>query len=133
MRRAVLLLALVLAGCGAIRRSPPPVMIPPAPSAYPTVADYNTIKLAAVFRDKALRDRDWRHQSFSARLALMTLMTIRPMQPGRCADYVNALYDELLSLNDNYKGEDWRPLIVLMRHDPPLRVCRPDGALHLVS
>lgn len=92
---------------------------PPTP--WPSAADYMTIKVAVGVRDRALfQATDWRTKSLSASLALRTLMTVR-MAPGRCAAFVTFLYGNLLDLHEAYPGEDWRPLIRLVRRHPTLK------------
>jgi hypothetical protein len=93
---------------------------PTPPTPWPSAADYTTIKVAVSVRDRALFQRtDWRTKSLSASLALRTLMTVR-MAPGRCAAFVTFLYGNLLDLQEAYPGEDWRPLIRLVRRHPTL-------------
>ena len=91
---------------------------PPTP--WPSTADYVTIRVAVAVRDRALFERtDWRTKSLSASLALRTLLTVR-MAPGSCASFVTFLYGNLLDLHEAYPGEDWRPLIRLVRRHPTL-------------
>jgi hypothetical protein len=93
----------------------------PPPTPWPSAADYVTIKIAVNVRDRALFQRtDWRTKSLSASLALRTLLTVR-MAPGRCAAFVTFLYGNLLDLHEAYPGEDWRPLIRLVRRHPTLK------------
>jgi hypothetical protein len=40
------------------------------------------------------------------------------MLPGRCAQFVAHLYDELADLNQAYAGENWQPLVKDVAHDP---------------
>jgi hypothetical protein len=96
---------------------------------WPTEADYATIRTAAAIRDHALfHDADWRTKSLSAGLAIRTLLTVR-IAPGSCATYVGQLYGNLLDLHDAYPGEDWRPLIRLVRRQPSLVTsCRQHAA-----
>jgi hypothetical protein len=90
------------------------------PTPWPRAADYTTIKVATLARDEALfRDREWRHKSFVASLAIRTLLTLR-LAPGPCADYVTVLYGNLRDLMAAYPGEDWRPLVRLVRRQPRL-------------
>jgi hypothetical protein len=92
---------------------------PPTP--WPSAADYGTIKVTVGVRDRALlRQTDWRTKALSASLALRTLLTVR-VAPGRCAAFVTFLYGNLLDLHEAYPGEDWRPLIRLVRRHPTLR------------
>jgi hypothetical protein len=98
-------------------------------SPWPSAADYQTIKTAIAVRNDALiREPDWRRKSFAALLAARTLLTVR-IAEGRCAAYVTELYGNLRDLMDAYPGEDWRPLIRLVRREPPLtEACRqPKG------
>jgi hypothetical protein len=97
-----------------------------APRPWPSAADYGTIKTALAVRDDALfRQRDWRRESFAASLAARTLLTVR-IGPGTCAAYVAELFGSLRDLMDAYPGEDWRPLVRLVRHEPTLaRACKP--------
>jgi hypothetical protein len=94
-------------------------------SEWPAPADLTTIQVARqVLFDDLVHETNWRRRSYKASLAMQTLMTIR-LAPGRCASYVARLYSELWSLYDGYEGEDWRPLIRLVRHDPTIRqVCQ---------
>jgi hypothetical protein len=95
---------------------------------WPSAADYGTIRTAVAVRDRALfHERDWRRKAFAASLALRTLMTVR-LAAGPCADYVTELYGNLRDLMDAYKGEDWQPLVRLVRHQTSIgRACRqPD-------
>jgi hypothetical protein len=94
-------------------------------SSWPSAADYGTIKTALAVRDDALlHQRDWRRKSFAASLAARTLLTVR-IGPGTCAAYVAELYGSLRDLMDAYPGEDWRPLVRLVRHEPSLaRACK---------
>jgi hypothetical protein len=97
-------------------RTPP---TPPTP--WPSDADYMTIKVAVGVRDRALFERtDWRTKSLSASLALRRLLTVR-MAPGQCAAFVTFLYGNLLDLHEAYPGEDWRPLIRLVRRHATLK------------
>ena len=94
-------------------------------SPWPSAADYGTIKTALAVRDDALlHQRDWRRKSFAALLAARTLLTLR-ISAGTCAAYVAELYGSLRDLMDAYPGEDWRPLVRLVRHQPSLaRACK---------
>lgn len=120
-------LAAVLTGCGTMH----PAASRPATKAqvlsrWPSAADYTTIKVAAGVRDQALfHEHNWRRKSFAAQLALRTLLTVR-MAASPCASYVTELYGTLRDLQDAYPEEDRRPLVAVVRRDPPLaRVCRP--------
>jgi hypothetical protein len=95
-------------------------------SPRPYLADFQTIKVARAVRNGVLfHERDPRRKSYGASLAVQTLLTVR-MAPGPCLSYVGRLYGSLLSLVDAYRGEDWRPLIRLVRREPRLAsVCRP--------
>jgi type IV pilus biogenesis protein CpaD/CtpE len=126
--RRVLLIAVgaLLAGCGSTTHTTPTTIPPPAAlTRWPSAADYGTIKTAVAARDDALfRQTDWRHRSFLATLAMRTLLTVR-VGPGSCAQYVVVLYTTLQSLRDAYAGEDWRPLVQFVHHQPTLAsVCR---------
>jgi hypothetical protein len=123
-------LAVLTGGCGTVSgdsNSRPTAAVPvrSVASVWPSEADYQTIKVAVAVRDNALyHEPDWRRKSFGASLAMRTLMTVR-LAPGRCAAYVTELYGSLESLMDAYRGEDWRPLVVLLRSQPPLSAaCR---------
>jgi hypothetical protein len=123
-------LTILVGACGTNYR---PAADPPqhvAPSPWPSAADYATIKTAVAVRDNALFDQpDWRRKSFAASLAARTLETVR-ISAGPCAAYATELYGNLRDLMDAYPGEDWRPLIRFVRHQPPLaRACkRPESA-----
>jgi hypothetical protein len=127
-----LALAAVLAACGgsaavshhAVAQAPPPL-----PQQQPSADDYSTIKIASGLRDDALfRRHDWRVKSYAATLALRTLLTVR-LAAGPCATYVAALYGNLRDLADAYRGEDWRPLVRVVRQQPRFKdsCASPDG------
>jgi len=114
-------LAAALAACGgsarvshhAVAHAPPP-----PPEQQPSADDYSTIKIASGLRDDALfRRHDWRVKSYAATLALRTLLTVR-LAAGPCATYVAELYGNLRDLADAYRGEDWRPLVRVVRQQP---------------
>jgi hypothetical protein len=121
-------LALLSGACGtsysATPSRPRQVVLRP----WPSPADYGTIKTAVAVRDDAVfHQRDWRRKSFAASLALRTLLTVR-IGAGTCATYVTELYGNLRDLLDAYPGEDWRPLVRLLRHQPSFgRACRQPG------
>jgi hypothetical protein len=119
------LAALIVCGCAG-RSDPRTRPSPRAPSPWPTSADYTTISTArTAMLDLLLRETDWRRRSYGARFAMQTLLTVR-VAPGRCAIYVGRLYSELWSLSEGYEGEDWRPLVRLVRDDPTVRTaCQP--------
>lgn len=120
-------LAAEVAGCGTMHPTDSrAVVVSQALSRWPSAADYTTIEIAASVRDRALfHEHNWRRKSFAAQLALRTLLTVR-IAAGPCASYVTRLYGNLRDLQDAYPGEDWRPLVAVVRRDPPLRlVCRP--------
>jgi hypothetical protein len=132
--------ALAIAGCGggshpegggsqAAQRGAAALWV--APSQWPDAADYQTIQVAVVVRDRALlRESDWRRKAGLATGAMLTLTSLRGhLLPGTCAEFVNGLYDELLSLADGYRGEDWRPLVVWVRQHPTFEAScrRPPG------
>lgn len=125
-RSALLLaLAVIAGGCGTVAQRPAPTA--PQPVAllpWPSPSDYTTIKVAVAARDRALfHETDWRRKSFAASLAAQTLLTVR-MVPGACADYVTELYGTLRDMMDAYAGENWRPLVRLVRRQPsPASVC----------
>ncbi len=133
---AALVIVLTVVGCGGTSRSAgSPGQDPQrgaaalfvAPSQWPDAADYQTIEVAVGVRDQALlRESDWRRKAGLATGAMLTLMSLRGhMLPGTCATFVNGLYDELLSLSDGYRGEDWRPLVVWVRQHPTFEAsCR---------
>ena len=122
----LIVLAVLAAGCGSGARRPEAPPRPPSlPSPWPSAADYGTIEVAVTVRDRLLfHQRDWRQKAATALVAARTLLTVR-MGAGRCADYVTELYGNLLDLADAQPGEDWRPLVVLVRREPPLAsACR---------
>ena len=83
------------------------------------------IKLAA--RSQALRLPAWNEKAYTADLALRTLTTLAgQIRAGRCASFVAHVYDELTDLRQAYAGEDWRPMIAVVAHDPSVASqCRP--------
>jgi hypothetical protein len=119
-------LAALAGGCGTTMHRPSdrPARAAP-PTAWPSAADYGTIKIAVAVRDDALlHEPDWRRKSFAASLALRTLLTMR-IAAGPCASYVTQLYGNLRDLMDAYPREDWHPLVRLVRHEPSLAAsCR---------
>jgi hypothetical protein len=122
-----------LSACGQQHSNPAAAPAPPTvPGKYPTLADYNTLRSARAMVNQALFvERDWRRQAFAAYLGLNVMMTMHPLQPGPCFDFVSRTYNELLSLHDNYRGEDWGPLVAMVRRDPPVTVCRATPPLKL--
>jgi hypothetical protein len=114
-------LAVIGGGCGTLAQRPAsavpgPVTVLP----WPSPSDYTTIKIAVAVRDRVLfHESDWRRKSFAASLAAQTLLTVR-MAPGPCADYVTELYGTLRDMMDAYAGENWRPLVALVRRQPSL-------------
>jgi pimeloyl-ACP methyl ester carboxylesterase len=120
-RTLIPVLAVLVIGCGATSRGPAASSTrQAAPTPRPSVADYTTIKIAAAVRDHALfHETDWRRKSYGATLALRTLLTVR-VAAGPCATYITDLYGNLRDLLDAYPGEDWRPLLRLVRHQPSL-------------
>ena len=127
---------LAVAGCGAGSKPPSALnqdeqrgaaALWVAPSEWPDAADYQTINVAVGVRDRALlSEPDWRRKAGLATGAMLTLMSLRGhLLPGSCAEFVNGLYDELLSLSDGYQGEDWRPLVEWVRQHPTFEAsCR---------
>jgi hypothetical protein len=123
IRRSLLIvLAVIAGGCGTVAERHPapaasqPVVLMP----WPSPADYTTIKVAVSVRDRALFDEtDWRRKSFAASLAAQTLLTVH-VAPGSCADYVTELYGTLRDMMDAYAGENWRPLLQIVRRQPPV-------------
>jgi hypothetical protein len=135
VRCAVAILALTAVGCGA-SESPGgtgqglphgAAALWVAPSRWPDAADYQTISVAVRVRDRALLyEPDWRRKAGLATGAMLTLTSLRGhLLPGSCAEFVNGLYDELLSLRDGFQGEDWRPLVQWVRQHPKFEAsCR---------
>jgi hypothetical protein len=123
IRRALpIVLAVIAGGCGTVAQrhpapaAPQPVVLLP----WPSPSDYTTIKIAVAVRDRALfHEADWRRKSFAASLAAQTLLTVR-VAPGPCADYVTELYGTLRDVMDAYAGENWRPLVRVVRRQPTL-------------
>jgi hypothetical protein len=142
--RAMLCVVLVgavclgVAGCGSARRGArtdvQSLLIPatPAPpSRWPADGDYQAIAVAAHVRLDALR-LGWRQKQYAAYLALFTLETLHPMLPGPCATFAAHIYAELLDLHAAYQGEDWRPMVAVVRHDPSVAsVCKPPPQPHI--
>jgi hypothetical protein len=125
--------AALAAGCGTTTRgSPANVPRPVVSTPWPNTADYETIKTAVSARDDALfHEPDWRRKSFAASLASRSLLTVR-MTAGSCATYVTELYGTLRDLIDAYPGEDWRPLLRVVRQQPSLAsVCTPPTNYHV--
>lgn len=127
MSVAIVLGTLLLSGCSGQTAERRPAREVPAvlPSPWPSAADYTTIRIARdVMFHSLTRETDWRRRAFGATLGMRTLLSVR-VTAGRCATYVGRLYSELFSLSDGYAGEDWRPLVRLVRHDPSVRsACR---------
>ena len=136
MRRGSLIaLGLLMIACGA---SAQPAVVGAAPavlaragslSAWPTRADYQTIKTAVAARNHLLfHVNNWSEKAYGARLALETLLTVR-LRAGSCASYVGELVGNLRDLSEAYPGEKWGPLIRTVRREPPLaHACRRPGA-----
>jgi hypothetical protein len=130
---AMALVTILVAACGVARPASPQPDIrftsqSPIMSQWPSAGDYNTIATARSALHQALfKLTHWNQRAYAAGLAMRTLLTLR-MLPGPCATYTSRLYDELWGLADAQPSEDWRPLKVLVRRDPPLRVvCRRLG------
>jgi cellulase/cellobiase CelA1 len=88
-------------------------------SQWPDPANYTTIVIAAKVRNQALHLRPWNEKAYAAQLALRTLMTLAgTMRAGKCADFVNHIFDELMDLSQAYRGEKWKPMFVVVAHDP---------------
>ncbi len=81
---------------------------------------HNTLRSAHTQIHQALSERDSRRQHFAGYLGLMALMTMHPLKPGRCLDFIARTYSELLSLHDDHPGENWVPLVAIVRRDPPV-------------
>jgi hypothetical protein len=112
--------AVLAAGCGTLGNPSAAPHQAVRPDPWPSAADYGTIKTAVAVRDQALfHEQDWQHKAFAAMLAARTLLTVR-IAAGRCATYVTQLYGNLRDLMDAYAGENWHPLIRLVRRQPPL-------------
>jgi len=52
------------------------------------------------------------------------------MASGRCAWLVNRTYDELRDFENAYAGENWAPMVTVVRHDPPVTICRAPARAH---
>jgi hypothetical protein len=127
----LLVLTILVGACGTTYSAPAARPQHIALRTWPSAADYATIKTALAVRDDALlHRRDWRRKSFAASLAARTLLTVQ-LGRGACAAYVTELYGNLRDLMDAYPGEDWRPLVHLVRHEPsPAHACKqPEGPL----
>jgi hypothetical protein len=86
---------------------------------WPDVANYNVIVTAVELRDQALRLTTWERKSYAARLGLLLLVSLEgTIAPGKCATFGAHVYAELKDLNQAYPGEDWRPMVVVVAHDP---------------
>ncbi len=132
-------LGVALLGCGAGRtaggsRSSESVLATPPqpPSQWPSPEDYQAIAVAARVRSDALYRLDWRQKQYAAFLALDTLRDLHVMLPGPCATFAVHIYAELLDLHSAYRGEDWRPMVAIVRHDPDVaQVCKPPRRPHI--
>jgi hypothetical protein len=119
-----LALAALVVACGGSGPAKRPAIThtsAPPPEQQPNAGDYSTIRIASGLRDEALfRHHDWRVKSYTATLALRTLLTVR-LAAGPCATYVTELYGNLRDLADAYNGEDWRPLVRVVRRQPKFK------------
>lgn len=90
------------------------------------------VRAAARLRAMALAPgRTAAYRSFAARMGLEELLSLHRTRPGRCADAVLYLYNNLLDLHDALPGEDWRPLRHLVRRQPSLNLCEPKPGLRV--
>jgi hypothetical protein len=104
----------------------------PGRRARPGRADWQKIQAAAHLRRIALeRHRSPHFRAFAAFLGLSELVTIHPLGAGRCATAVTYLYDNLLDLQDAYKGESWNPLRRAVAKEPSIRACAPPQPRHI--
>lgn len=124
---AVLTLTAV-GGCGSQTRSPSSA-VPTPLSQWPSDADYATLASARATVRQALTERDWRRKAGAAYYGLLAMMTLHAMEPGPCASLVTHTYAELMDLRDAYRGEDWSPMVAVVRSDPSLASrCRPSAS-----
>jgi hypothetical protein len=128
-RLVLITIAALAAGCGTLHNPPTVASRPAGLGPWPSAADYGTIKIAVAVRDHALfHEKDWRRKAFAATLAARTLLTVR-ISAGPCATFVTQLFGNLRDLMDAHPGENWRPLIRLVRHQPSIGMaCRQPGA-----
>lgn len=99
------------------------------PRLRPDRADWEKIKSAAGLRRLALAPhRTARFRAFSASLGLNELVSVHRLAPGRCANAVTDLFDNLLDLDNAYPGENWAPLRRLVAKQPSLHACAPRPA-----
>ena len=94
---------------------------------WPDASNYNVIVAAVAARSQALHLRAWNEKAYAAELALRTLITLAgQIRTGKCAGFVAHIYDELTDLSQAYPGEDWRPLVAMVAHDPSVASqCKP--------
>jgi hypothetical protein len=71
------------------------------------------------------RHRTARFRAFAAELGLRELVSIHPLAPGRCANAVIYLYNNLLDLLNAYPGENWTPLRRAVASEPSIHTCAP--------
>jgi hypothetical protein len=126
MRRiSVLLLCALAAGCasqdsgGVIRPALGDSSTTAGALRWPGKADYNAIAVAVKVRNQALRLTASNQKAHAAQLGMTTLVPLEhTMATGPCAAFVAHIYDELMDLNQAYPGEDWRPMVRVVAHDP---------------
>ncbi len=96
-------------------------------SVWPDASNYNVVVAAVAARSQALHLRAWNEKAYAAELALRTLITLAgQIRTGKCAGFVAHIYDELTDLSQAYPGEDWRPLVAVVAHDPSVASqCKP--------
>jgi hypothetical protein len=115
-------------GCARQTRSPSLAVLTP-PSRWPSDADYGTLASARATVRQALTERDWRRKAGAAEYGLLAMMTLHAIEPGPCASLVAHTYAELMDLHDAYRGENWNPMVAVVRSDPSLASrCRPRAA-----
>jgi hypothetical protein len=105
-----------------------------ARSSRPAAAGWATIKQVANLRRMALAPRRTaQYRAFAAYMGLSGLVSLKPILPGRCANAVRYLYNNLLDLLHAYTGEDWMPLRRAIATQPSLSSCVPRSAPQYVG
>ncbi|MBV9416212.1 MAG: hypothetical protein JO363_14625 [Solirubrobacterales bacterium] len=116
----------VSASARPLRPSHPSTGSAAARSRRPDKADWEKIKVAARLRTMALAPhRTARFRAFAAQLGLRELVSIHPLEQGRCSTAVIYLHNNLLDLENAYPGENWAPLRRAVAREPSIDACAP--------